>query len=65
METVTDIDRRVEERILEIQHRLLVEASCKDSACTVGSSELEEELLDELRDLERMLAVKKSKETLI
>ena len=53
--------RRIEERVAEIRHRLAMEEACGGTviggvANLPGFLELEEELLDEAAELERILA---------
>ncbi len=53
---VTDCRQQTEERIVEIRHRLVAEAECVELGRSPGFLDVEEELLDELRELELVLA---------
>lgn len=57
---VREVRRRAEERILEIRHRLVLDTACADSGFVSGSLDVEEELLDELRELEQIIAAEES-----
>lgn len=52
----------MEERVAEICHRLVVERACGGSGCAPEFLDREEELLDELRGLERDLDLESNEE---
>ncbi len=57
---MTATRQQLEERILEIRHRLVVDAECRESGFIAGFLDEEEELLDELRGLEQMIATEET-----
>ena len=57
---MTATRQQLEERILEIRHRLVVDAECREFGFIAGFLDEEEELLDELRGLEQMIATEET-----
>lgn len=53
---MTKSHQQLEERIIEIRHRLVVDAECAELDRSPEFLDVEEELLDELRELELVLA---------